>query len=160
MMLEDLDYCESITGIIREEKPMLNMRSAKPRSVLPDVFQYGRRIYAAVPRTYGCFPEDVEHPNRYAAYGIQSDVPVIVAADDLAPSETVQLDKKKILAFVTAGGSESSHTAILARTMGIPAIIGVGDALGEDWDGRTAVVDGSTESCIWNRMRTPLHAFV
>lgn len=78
------------------------------------------------------------------AGGIQSDVPVIVTADDLAPSETVQLDKKKIRAFVTAGGSESSHTAILARTMGIPAIIGVGDALGEDWDGRTAVVDGST----------------
>ncbi len=78
------------------------------------------------------------------AGGIESDGPVIVAADDLAPSETVQLDKSKVLAFVTAGGSASSHTAILARTMGIPAVIGVGGALTEELDGREAAVDGFT----------------
>ncbi|MBO4289895.1 MAG: phosphoenolpyruvate--protein phosphotransferase, partial [Lachnospiraceae bacterium] len=74
--------------------------------------------------------------------GIDSPVPVILFADDLAPSETVQLDKSKILGFVTSGGSGSSHTAILARTMGIPAIIGVGDQLKEEYAGREVVIDG------------------
>ena len=76
--------------------------------------------------------------------GIDSDIPVILAADDLAPSETIQLDKTKILAFVTEGGSSSSHTAILARTIGIPAIVGVGDQLKKEYEGRPAIVDGST----------------
>ncbi|MBR1759308.1 MAG: phosphoenolpyruvate--protein phosphotransferase, partial [Lachnospiraceae bacterium] len=76
--------------------------------------------------------------------GIDSAVPVILAADDLAPSETVQLDKSKILGFVTEGGSGSSHTAILARTMGIPAIIGVGNQLKPEYEGREVIIDGST----------------
>ncbi|MBQ1367137.1 MAG: phosphoenolpyruvate--protein phosphotransferase, partial [Firmicutes bacterium] len=76
--------------------------------------------------------------------GIDSDVPVVLASDDLAPSETVQLDKSKILGFVTSGGSGSSHTAILARTMGIPAIIGVGDQLKEEYEGREVIIDGGT----------------
>jgi phosphotransferase system enzyme I (PtsI) len=78
--------------------------------------------------------------------GIDSPVPVILAADDLAPSETVQLDKSKILGFVTEGGSGSSHTAILARTMGIPAIIGVGNQLKPEYAGREVFIDGSTGS--------------
>ena len=78
--------------------------------------------------------------------GIDSDEPVILAADDLAPSETIQLDKSKILAFATQGGSGNSHTAILARTMGIPAICGLGSALGEELGGRVAYVDGETGS--------------
>lgn len=69
-----------------------------------------------------------------------SDEPVIIVADDLAPSETVQMDKSKLLAFVTRLGSANSHTAILARTMGIPALIGV--EISEDWDGKIGVVDG------------------
>lgn len=76
--------------------------------------------------------------------GIDSDVPVILAADDLAPSETLQLDKSKILAFVTEGGSGNSHTAILARTMGIPAVCGVGSAMKAEYAGRMAYVDGET----------------
>lgn len=80
--------------------------------------------------------------------GIDSDVPVILAADDLAPSETLQLDKSKILAFVTEGGSGNSHTAILARTMGIPAICGVGDALKPEYEGRKCYVDGETGQVI------------
>jgi len=76
--------------------------------------------------------------------GINSEVPVILAADDLAPSETLQLDKSKILGFITQGGSGNSHTAILARTMGIPAICGLGDSLKEDLNGRTAYIDGET----------------
>lgn len=77
---------------------------------------------------------------------LQGDGPVILAADDLAPSETVQLDKSKILAFVTRYGSANSHTAILARTMNIPAIIGA-DFPG-DCEGKTAVVDGTT-GCLY-----------
>ena len=80
--------------------------------------------------------------------GIASDVPVLLAADDLAPSETIQLDKSKILGFITAGGSGSSHTAILARTMGIPAIVGVGDALKPEYEGRQAIADGSTGALV------------
>lgn len=67
---------------------------------------------------------------------------VIIAADDLAPSETVQLDKDKVLAFITVEGSANSHTAILARTMNIPAVIGIGDTLTPKYDGRLAIVDG------------------
>lgn len=68
--------------------------------------------------------------------------PVILAAKDLAPSETVQLDKTKLLAFITQVGSTNSHTAILARTMNIPALIGI--AVREEWNGKTVIVDGGT----------------
>ena len=78
-----------------------------------------------------------------AGSGLDSDEPVIIAADDLAPSETVQLDKDKVLSFVTAHGSENSHTAILARTMGIPALIGTGIDLDETVDGKLGIVDGT-----------------
>ena len=76
--------------------------------------------------------------------GIDSDVPVILCADDLAPSETLQLDKSKILGFALQGGSGTSHTAILARTMGIPAICGLGDALTEEYNGREGWIDAET----------------
>lgn len=74
--------------------------------------------------------------------GFQSDEPVIIAAKDLAPSETVQLDKSKVLGFVTAQGSVNSHTAILARNMGIPALVGIGDQLDDTLDGKQSVIDG------------------
>ncbi len=76
--------------------------------------------------------------------GIDSEIPVVLAADDLAPSETLQLDKSKILGFMTQGGSGNSHTAILARTMGIPAICGLGESLKKEMEGRTAYIDGET----------------
>ncbi|MDO4961177.1 MAG: phosphoenolpyruvate--protein phosphotransferase [Eubacteriales bacterium] len=76
--------------------------------------------------------------------GIASEEPIILAADDLAPSETVQLDKSKILGFIMRGGSGNSHTAILARTMGIPAICGAGDALKDEYADRVAYIDGET----------------
>ncbi len=75
-----------------------------------------------------------------ASGGAELTEPAILVADDLTPSETVQLDKSKLLGFVTRHGSSNSHTAILARTMNIPALIGVD--IGEDWDGVTAVLDG------------------
>lgn len=74
--------------------------------------------------------------------GIHTEEPVILAADDLSPSETLQLDRSKILAFVTRGGSDTSHTAILARTMGIPALCGAGAALEEGLEGRLCCIDG------------------
>ena len=74
--------------------------------------------------------------------GLVSDEPVIVVADDLAPSETVQMDKEKILSFVTVHGSANSHTSILAKTMGIPAVISCPVPLDEEYDGKLAVVDG------------------
>ena len=90
---------------------------------------------------------------------IESDVPVLLAADDLAPSETIQLDKSKIIGFITAYGSGSSHTAILARTMGIPAIIGIGDQLKEEYSGKTVAVDGSTGSIIVDPDESTLEYF-
>ena len=77
----------------------------------------------------------IEHDNEIG------DTPVIVVAEDLAPSETVQMDKTKLLAFVTQLGSTHSHTAILARTMNIPALIGV--EIQKEWDGKMAIVDGN-----------------
>ena len=72
------------------------------------------------------------------------DHPVIICADDLTPSETVQLNKDFIMGFVTSGGSANSHTAILARTMGIPAIVHTEKVIGEDWNGKLAALDGAT----------------
>ena len=68
--------------------------------------------------------------------------PVILAAEDLSPSETVRLDKRQVLAFLTSGGTAQSHTAILARSLGIPAVVGLGPALDASWDGGDALVDG------------------
>lgn len=80
--------------------------------------------------------------------GIDSDVPVILCADDLAPSETIQLDKKKILAIATQKGSGNSHTAILARTMGIPAVCGLGEDFNENFHGKQAYIVGETGQLI------------
>lgn len=80
--------------------------------------------------------------------GIDSDVPVILCADELAPSETIQLDKKKILAIATQKGSGNSHTAILARTMGIPAVCGLGEDFNEDFHGKQAYIVGETGQLI------------
>ena len=146
MLAEDLDYEESIEGIIKEEK--MNAEEAVSRTA--ELFA---GMFAAMDDSYmrerAADVKDVS--NRILNIlcgvvqgGIDSDVPVIVAADDLAPSETIQLDKSKILGFVTAQGSGSSHTAILARTMGIPAIVGLGDALKEEYAGRDVIIDGST----------------
>ena len=82
--------------------------------------------------------------------GIDSQVPVILAADDLAPSETIQLDKSKILAIAIQGGSGNSHTAILARTMGIPAVCGLGETFNESYHGREAYILGETGQVIFD----------
>lgn len=146
MMLDDLDYVEGIQDLIDGEQ--VNAEYA-----VSQIAEQFAQMFASMDDSYmQARAADVKDiSNRVigilsgaAAGGIDSDVPVILAADDLAPSETVQLDKSKILGFVTQGGSGNSHTAILARTMGIPAVIGTGDALKEEYEGKTAWIDGET----------------
>ncbi len=150
MMAEDDDYVEAIEGLIKEEK--LNAEAA-----VTDTAAQFADMFAQMDDTYmQARAADVKDVSGrivgiltgVVQGGIDSDVPVILAADDLAPSETVQLDKAKILGFITEGGSGSSHTAILARTMGIPAIIGVGNQMKAEYEGREVIVDGGTGSII------------
>ena len=150
MMCEDLDYEEAIEGFIKESGMNAEAAVTDAGALQADAFaamddDYFKARAADVKdisgRIVGILLGVVQG-------GIDSDVPVILAADDLAPSETVQLDKAKILGFVTSGGSGSSHTAILARTMGIPAIIGVGDQLKPEFAGREVIVDGGTGTVV------------
>ena len=150
MLLDDLDYNESITGIIENDRMnaeyavfmtgeqmaamFLSMDDDYMRGRAADVKDISERLITVL--------------NGGAAGGIQSEEPVIVLADDLAPSETVQMDKDKVLSFVTMHGSVNSHTAILARTMGIPALIGTDIPMDETVDGKMAVVDGAG-GCIY-----------
>lgn len=152
MLAEDLDYEESIEGIIKEEQ--LNAETAVSRTA--EVFA---EMFASMDDEYmRGRAADVKDVSKrildilcgVVQGGIDSDVPVIVAADDLAPSETIQLDKSKILGFATSLGSGSSHTAILARTMGIPAIVGLGDSLKEEFSGKAVIIDGETGAFIVN----------
>ena len=80
--------------------------------------------------------------------GLRFEERVILAADDLAPSETIQLDKSKIAGFLLSGGAAAGHTAILARTMGIPAVIGLGENLLPTYERRMATLDGGSGSVI------------
>ena len=150
MMAEDLDYEEAISDHINNEK--MNAEAAISDTAvqfaamfesMDDSYMQARAadVRDVSDRILGILSGAVQG-------GIASDVPVLLAADDLAPSETVQLDKSKILGFITAGGSGSSHTAILARTMGIPAIVGVGDALKPEYEGRSCIIDGATGNVV------------
>lgn len=150
MMAEDLDYEEAIEALINEEH--LNAEAA-----VSDTAEQFAAMFAAMDDSYmQARAADVKDVSQrilgilcgVVQGGIDSEVPVLLAADDLAPSETIQLDKTKILGFITAHGSGSSHTAILARTMGIPAIVGVGNALKPEYEGRPVIVDGATGAVI------------
>ena len=147
MMLEDDDYNESIQNIIDTQK--VNAEYAV--SITADNFA---EMFSAMDDAYmqarAADVRDISDriiANLTGTVAVQedSDEKRIICADDLAPSETVSLDKDKVLAFVTAHGSSNSHTAILARNMNIPAVIGVGsDFLKEVQDGTEAIVDGFT----------------
>ena len=147
MMLEDDDYNESIQNIIDTQK--VNAEYAV--SITADNFA---EMFSAMDDAYmqarSADVRDISDriiANLTGNVAVQedSDEKRIICADDLAPSETVSLDKDKVLAFVTAHGSSNSHTAILARNMNIPAVIGVGsDFLKEVQDGTEAIVDGFT----------------
>lgn len=144
MMLEDLDYIESIINIITAQQVNAEYavgttadNFAAMFSAMDDAYMQGRATDV----------KDVSERILNILSGAEkvafaTDEPVIVAADDLVPSETVQLDKEKVLGFATMYGSSNSHTAILARTMNIPAIIGLGEELKPEYDGKFAVIDG------------------
>lgn len=145
MMLEDDDYNESVENIIRTEQVNAEYAVASTGdnfaqmfASMDDEYMQGRAadVRDISERMIGIL-------NGAAADGIAADEPVIIVADDLAPSETVQMDKSKVLSFVTVHGSLNSHTAILARTMGIPALVATDIAEAEALDGRYAVVDGA-----------------
>lgn len=142
MMLDDLDYVEAITHMI--ENQGINAEYAV--ATTGDNFS---NMFAAMDDDYmkarAADVKDISNRVVKILQGkkdsvLDGDEPVILLADDLAPSETVQLDKSKVLAFVTRHGSTNSHTAILARTMNIPALIGV--KFEENVDGKFAIVDG------------------
>ena len=150
MMLDDLDFVESIEGMIENDRVNAEAavsdtgaQFAEMFAAMDDSYMQARAadIRDISARVIGILTGEDES-------GIVSDVPCIVAADDLAPSETVQLDKALILGFITAGGSANSHTAILARTMGIPAIISAGDALQPEMEGKYAIIDGQTGEAV------------
>jgi len=144
MMLTDLDYVESITRIITEEKMnaeyavsktadtfaniFLNMQNEHMRSQATDVWDISGRLL------------DVLQGN--SGFVFCAEKPVIVVTDDLYPSEAVQLDRSLVLAFVTSGGSADSHTSIVARNMGIPAVAALGGTINESCHGKEAIVDG------------------
>ncbi len=146
MMLEDPDYCDSITNIIGTQsvnaefavattadnfaQMFTSMDDAYMKERAADVRDISERLISILSNGQG--------------RSFSSDEPVIIMAEDLAPSETVQLDKDKVLGFVTAKGSTNSHTAILARTMNIPAVINIGIELSPEYDGMLACVDGFT----------------
>ena len=151
MMIEDDDYNESIANIIDTQKvnaeyavAITSDNFAEMFSAMDDAYMQAR---AADVRDIS--NRIISNLSAGAQTASVTDGKMIVCADDLAPSETVSLDKDKVLAFVTAHGSSNSHTAILARNMNIPAVIGVGDEfLAEIRSGQTAIVDGFTGE-IW-----------
>ena len=146
MMLDDDDYIDNIVTLISQKKinaeaaveetaqqfseMFRSMDDAYMKERAADVLDISRRIQVQL-----CGGE----ANDFSAYD-----GVVLAADDLAPSETLQLDTDKILGFVTSGGSTNSHTAILARTLGITAVVNTGTQLHTDVEGKTVIVDGFT----------------
>lgn len=144
MMLEDDDYNESIENIIRTQKVNAEYAVASTSDNFSTMFSSMDDDYM---KERAADVKDISERILSLLAGgekgkVVTDEPVIIVADDLAPSETVQLEKDKVLSFVTVHGSVNSHTAILARTMAIPALIGTEMPLDERVDGKFAVVDG------------------
>lgn len=151
MMLEDDDYLDAIYHVIRLE--MVNAEYAV--AITGDNFA---EMFAGMDDEYmqarSADVKDisarlVRNLSGQGGVDLSAMEPSIIVADDLSPSETVQMDKKKILAFVTVHGSTNSHTAILARMMSIPALIGVGMDLNQIQTGMTAIVDGAAGEVIF-----------
>ena len=145
MMLDDDDYNESVENIIRSQ----NVNAEYAVGVTADNFS---QMFASMDDDYmrerAADVKDISERVLNILSGssqglMDSKEPVILLADDLAPSETVQIDKDMVLSFVTVHGSLNSHTAILARTMAIPALVSTNMPLDEEIDGKLAVVDGN-----------------
>ena len=146
MMLEDVDYNESVENIVRGQE--VNVEYA----VVATGYNFSR-MFSAMDDDYmrerAADVKDISERllavlNGRNAGTAETEEPVIIVADDLAPSETVQLDKDMVLSIVTVHGSANSHTAILARMMEIPALVGAGLPLDETVDGKLGIVDGAS----------------
>ena len=143
MLMEDEDFCEAIENAIRTQ----NVNAEYAVAVAGENFS---KMFAEMEDEYfkarSADMKDISERLIRVLTGEDEkrsfDEPSIIIADDLMPSETVQMDKEKVLAFVTRWGSSNSHTAILARTMNIPALIDI--PIREDWNGKLAAVDGHT----------------
>lgn len=150
MMLEDEAYNRSVENIVRAQNVNAECAVASTADDFAGMFAGMEDDYM---KARAADVRDISERLIAVLSGNASRVtppgePVIIVADDLSPSETVQLDRDKTLAFVTTQGSANSHTAILARTMGIPALVGVDIPLEGPMDGKTAVVDGG-EGCVY-----------
>lgn len=144
MMLEDDDYNDSVKNIVCSQEVNVEYAVAATGDNFSQMFASMDDDYM---RERAADIKDISERLLRILYGnsgteVQADEPVIIVADDLAPSETVQLDKDKVLSFVTVHGSLNSHTAILARTMAIPALVGTELPLDNSVDGKLGIVDG------------------
>ena len=145
MLLEDEDYQDSVENIIRTQQVNAEYATAITSDHFSSMFaemddDYMKERAADIRDISERVIANLNGENKSK---VVTDEPVIILADDLAPSETVQLEKDKVLSFVTVHGSVNSHTAILARTMGIPALVSTEMELTDDLDGKLAVVDGN-----------------
>lgn len=162
MMLEDLDYIEATEHSIEDEKVNAEYAVSKTGDSFSDLFASMDDAYMKE-RAIDILDVTKRVINKLAGIeedGIHSQEPVIVVADDLTPSETVQMDTNKILAFVTRKGSSNSHTAILARTMNIPALVKTDVEMKEAYQGQEAVVDGLTGELIVNPTEEVMNSMV
>ena len=148
MMLDDEDYLDSIDNIIRTENVNAEYAVATTGDNFADMFAQMNDDYmkARAADVKDISDRLVRVLSGHDEGDMDAAEPSIIVAEDLAPSETVQMDKSKVLAFVTRKGSSNSHTAILARTMNIPALINI--EYDDSMDGKMAVVDGKTGSLI------------
>lgn len=151
MMLEDLDYRDSVAGHIKSEKVCSEYAVSETAIEFEEMF---RNMDDPYMQERAADVKDVSRRVIQILQGkgevdsISTANQVILAADDFVPSETAQLDKTRVLAMATMHGSSNSHTAIFARTMGIPAVIGLGDTLKAEYEGKQIILDGDTGEVI------------
>ena len=161
LMLQDLDYAGCVEGLIAQDKVNAEfavksvaeqfaamfaaMDSSTMQARAAGVEDVSRRVMNVLQGKRDSTAQDGSIQGDAVQNGtVQNGESHIIFAQDLAPSETAQLDRAKVLGLVTAKGSANSHTAILARTMGLPAITGIGDAFDPTDDGHVAVIDGAS----------------
>ncbi|MCI1218286.1 phosphoenolpyruvate--protein phosphotransferase [Bifidobacterium crudilactis] len=168
LMLRDPDYLESVEGLISSSKVNAEYAVHSTAEQFAAMFRAMDSSYMQAraadvrdvsSRVIDILQAPAEADGQQEADAQPQGEPYILAAQDLDPSETVQLDRSKVLAFVTAEGSANSHTSILARSMGLPAIVGIGDGLNEDFDGVCAIVDGSQGELLLDPDAETLHEY-
>jgi len=146
MMLDDLDYIESIENIVNSQQVNAEYAVASTSDNFSAMFEAMDDAYM---QGRAADIRDISERLINVLLGRSDNLnfltePVIIGSDDLVPSETIQLDKKMVLGFLMQKGSVNSHTAILARSMGIPAIVNIGESLSFDLEGKDLIVDGFT----------------